>query len=212
MMKIRWFIAAALVITAFAACGPKDAGREQARRDFDAYVGATSPDESRGIIARAVGVSRDEVRILHYGPLGDGTSYYYFAALGRNGVGLAGLLDEAQARVVREDYRARFEREGFNWAVKAMVNASPFSDRSARWGDALLVTLKRGPKTLTLTYIDGWVAGRRKWNVGGFTTNFAGTQIWDEKNDLAFAIGPSTETAPATPAGPPGTVTGTAAK
>jgi hypothetical protein len=180
-----------LALLAFAAgCAKKDPAYEKALRDFDAMGNAACPSEARGIIARNVGVKSDDVRIILYGPTGEPTATYYFAALGRNGKLLAGVYEEAQARVARTDYGAAFEPEDFVWGVKLIRNEAPFSDRTVRYERACPTEILRGPKHVTVRYADGWLVHKQKWSTGEIKINLAGTQILDERHATEFLFSP----------------------
>jgi hypothetical protein len=185
-----WTLAAFALLALGAGCAQKNPACEKALRDFDTLGNAECPSEAKSLIARNLGLKSDDVRIIHYGPTGEPTATSYFAALGRNGKLLAGVYEEAQARVARTDYNAAFAPEDFVWAVKIIRNDPPFADRTVRYERACPTEILRGPKHITVRYADGWLVTKQKWSTGEIKINLDGTQILDEIHANEYAFNP----------------------
>lgn len=181
------FLALVAVIAA-AGCEKAPEGYGRARENFDALASVKCPQESLVTIARKMGARSDDVRVVHYGPTGQPDHTNYFAALGRDGAVLAGVLDEASNTVADVRYENEFGREEFVWVVKCLRNDPPFGDRKVRYGAALPVEMRNGVRDVTVEFVDGWLESSQEWSTGRIKLNPAGTALLGEEHRLDFAV------------------------
>ncbi len=178
-------------LTLVAGCGRAPEPVREARRNFDALVGAECPKESRLAVARRLGAKADEIRVFHYGPTGRPDATNYFAAMSRDGKVLVGVIDEAWAKITKEHYETTLQGEDFVWAVKCLRNDTPFGDRTYRYKTALPVKIWRGPKYVGVQFVDGWLPVEQNWSTGTVKINLAGTALLDEEHSVGFAFRPA---------------------
>lgn len=183
-----YFLAALLAALGVAGCSRPPEGYREALADFDAFVSVACPQESTLAVARRMHVRTNDLRLLHYGPTGQGDHTFYFAALSRDGRVMAGLVDEAMAQVSAVHYENDFDCADFVWLVKCVRSEPPFGDRQVRYGTALPVKITYGPKDVTLEFVDGWLARQQRWSTGKVTVNLAGSALLSEEHGLEFAF------------------------
>jgi hypothetical protein len=187
MRSLPVFIIAAIIVAA-AGCNKEPEGYAEAVANFDELANVKCPEESRLGIARSLGARTEDVRVIHYGPTGQGDHTYYFAALSRDGHAGAGIFDEAWARIPEEHYQAEFSPEEFVWAVKCIRNDPPFADRQVRYGTPVPVKIEYGTRDVAVEFVDGWLAEDGKWSTGLVRVNLAGTTVLEEEHGLDFAF------------------------
>ena len=191
--------AAGIAAAGLTACRQKNPAYEQALRNFDALANVPCPSEARGILAYQLKTKKDAARVLLYGPTGQRDATYYFAMLARDGGLLVGVFEEAQGRVIRQDYRTQFDADAFVWVMKCIRNDPPFSDRAIRYGRAVPVAVEPAPKYVRVRFVDGWVPTKKSWSRGEVTLNLAGTQLLSDDHDADFAFLPPPTAATAKP-------------
>jgi hypothetical protein len=187
MRLLPAIIIAALIFSA-AGCEKNPEGYDEALADFDEIASVMCPEESRLGIARSLDARTEDVRVIHYGPTGQGDHTYYFAALSRDGRAGAGIFDEAWARIPEEHYKAEFSAEEFVWAVKCVRNDPPFADRQVRYGTPVPVKIEYGTRDVAVEFVDGWLDDAGKWSTGLVRVNLAGTTVLEEEHGLDFAF------------------------
>jgi hypothetical protein len=181
-------IIALTVALCVAGCEKAPEGYDEAVANFDAFVGVKCPKEARLGIARRMGARSEDVRVVHYGHTGKPDQTYYFAAMSRDGRVMAGIFDEASAKVPQVHRENEFSRDDFIWLMKCVRSDPPFGDRQVRYGTALPVKITYGPKDVTLEFVDGWLESQQRWSAGKVTVNLAGTALLDEQHGLEFAF------------------------
>jgi len=176
------FLAAGLV----ASCAREPAALREALQHFDELANADCPKEARKALARKMGVKSDKTRVILYGPTGQANDTYYFAALNRDGAALAGIFDEARAKVRVVHYETSYDRDDFVLAIKCIRGDPPFGDRSFRNGLAFPVSIEHGAKDITVTFVDAWQEKEQRWRGGWVKLNLAATSLLGQEHDAVI--------------------------